>query len=54
MDMGEPLDTNAELVTVGWSNVLSGNLLYQSTFISVAVACVVCTSTHSASWLMQS
>jgi MFS superfamily sulfate permease-like transporter len=26
MDMGEPLDTNAELVTVGWSNVLSGNL----------------------------
>ncbi len=23
-DMGEPLDTNKELNTVGWSNILSG------------------------------
>ena len=26
MDMGEPLDTDRELMTVGWSNLISGCL----------------------------
>lgn len=51
-DMGEPLDINEELVTVGWSNLLSGCTGgFTGRYLVLVcshetVSCFLCTRTH--------